>query len=70
MERARLNLTTGDLEVLSRLGAAQRELGEIAEALLHSRTSKREAREDFGRRLNAVKSSLRTVELRLGEGDE
>jgi hypothetical protein len=66
-QRARLNVTTGDLDSLARLAAAQRELGEIANALLHASTSRRAEREQHGRRLNAVKASLHTVELHLIE---
>lgn len=65
MERSRLNFTTGDLDVMARLAGAQREVGAIASGLLNSRTSKRADREDYGRRLNAVRASLRTVECRL-----
>jgi hypothetical protein len=59
---ARVNFTTGELDALRRIADARRELGEIADYLLHEPTSKRPHREDFGRRLNAVKASLGTVE--------
>lgn len=71
MERSALNLTTGDLEVLARLADAQREVGEIADLLILSRRgSKKEERHEFGRRLNAVKSQLKTIELRLSSDGE
>jgi hypothetical protein len=65
--RSRLNLSTGDLDTLARLASAQREVKTVADALYHSRTSKREDRQQLARQLNAVAASLRTVELRLGE---
>jgi hypothetical protein len=55
------------LDVIARLAAARRELGVIADALLRSKTSKRTEREDFGRRLNAVRASLLTVEMLADE---
>lgn len=67
--RATLNLTTGELDNLHRLAAAQRELGEIAEALFRSQTSKRAERKEFSTRLYRVKASLQTVELRLAGDD-
>jgi len=67
-ERARLNLTTDDLDVLRRLSEAQRDLGTLADdLLLRRRGTKRAEREAIGRKLNAVKASLKSVELRLGE---
>jgi hypothetical protein len=66
--RSTLNVTTGDLDVLRRLDAAQRELEEIANDLLYQKTSKKERRQEHGRRLNAIKASLKTVTLTL-EGE-
>lgn len=63
--RTGLNATTGDLDLLVRLAEARREAKAIAASLLGSRTSKKEQREDFGRRLNALAASLGTVELYL-----
>lgn len=63
--RSKLNLDTGDLDALQRIAGAKREIAEIADALINSRTSKREQRHELGRRLNAVKASLTTVEMRL-----
>lgn len=60
---------TGDYDVLARLAAAQQEAHAIAERLF-DRTSKREERADFARRLNALAASLRTIELRLGGDDD
>jgi hypothetical protein len=68
-ERTTVNVTTGELDMLSRLSAAQRELGEVASTLLGARTMKGEDRRQLGRRLNAVKDSLKTVELTLVEDD-
>jgi hypothetical protein len=64
-QRSALNMTTGDLDVITRLEDARREIGQIADELLSRSTSRRETREAYGRRLNAVKASLRTVELRV-----
>lgn len=64
-ERARLNYTTGELDALTRLADARREIGELAGELLRARTSKRAEREDAGRRLNAIRASLGTVERDL-----
>lgn len=61
----RVNMTTGELDALRRIADARRELGEIADTLLRMRTSNRREREGFGRRLNAVRASLGTVELIL-----
>lgn len=63
MSVSRLNFTTDELDALRRIAEARRELGEIADYLLHEPTSKRPHREDFGRRLNAVRASLGTVEI-------
>lgn len=63
--RSTLNLDTGDLDALQRIAGAKREIGEIADALFNSKTSRREQRNEFGRRLNSVKASLTTVEMRL-----
>jgi hypothetical protein len=70
MSRATLNLSMGDLDAIARLSDAQRQIGEIADALLYERTSRRGRREDFGRRLNAIKASIRTVEIHVGKGEE
>lgn len=63
--RMELNLTAADLDALRRLADAQREVKAIAEQLLLKRTSRLEQRQDYGRRLNAVAASLRTVELEI-----
>lgn len=63
--RTRLNMTVGELDALRRLEEIQREIGEIADALIDSKTSKREERRLLGGRLNAAKASLKTVEMRL-----
>lgn len=68
--RSEVNLSTGDLDVLARLAGAQREVKAIADQLYHGKTSKREERRDFARRLNAVAAALRTVELLLGGEEE
>jgi len=64
-ERMRLNMTTAELDILSRLAGARREIKEIARVLLDERTSKRDDRQRMGGRLNAVASSLLTVEYTL-----
>lgn len=64
-QRTRANVTTADLDVLRRLADAQREVGEVADTLFRMRTSSRRDRENLGRRLNAAKVSLRTVEMIL-----
>ena len=60
------NMTVDDFEILGRLVAAQREVGEIADSLFNSHVgSKKAERHQIGRRLNGVKASLRTVELAI-----
>jgi hypothetical protein len=66
-ERARVNVTTADLDVLRRLADAKREVGEVADTLFRMRTSSRRDRENLGRRLNAAKASLTTVEKLLAD---
>ena len=68
-ERAALSLTADDLDNLYRLASAKRELGDIAGALHHSRTSKREDRREMSDRLWRVWASLDTIEQRLGPED-
>jgi len=65
-ERAQLNFTTGEIEDISRLAQAQREIKDIADELYQAKTSKKETRRDYARRLNLVASSLKTVEMRMG----
>ena len=65
-ERAVLNLSTDDLDNLYRLASAKRELQDIAGALFHGRTSKREDRTDMSNRLTRVWASLDTIERRMG----
>lgn len=66
--RARLNFDTSDLDVVRRLSDAQREVRAAADELFRSKTSRKDDRQALARRLNAVASSLKTVELRLCEG--
>lgn len=65
MTTHRLSMSTADLDAISRIADAQRVAKEIAASLLNDRTSKKESREDFGRRLNGLAASLKTVEMYL-----
>lgn len=67
MTRTRLNMGTGELDAIARIAGAQREVKDIADRLYFGKTSKKDERQDFARRLNAVAASLKSAELTLGE---